>query len=841
MTRDELARFERTQREVIDVATALIGLPVDESTQLQAAEGKLQALGILAQLGIPQADKDFQAYLTELSQSKSPELAKLGRRMAFAQQMDSFSNGEQMDPAKLLKDFQNLFADEQKDAALFALGNQVARIFMQQDKNQEGLAAMRLTHAAFATHADPQVANQAKSLGEEIKMVELDFNSKLGAFLREEPNSEPALFGAIDELFASPNVGQTSLSVMLQVAQILESRSMEAAAKVYAKIQQEVTKFPQFAEEVTETIESFGKRRALIGQPFVVEGVTLEGSPFDWSKYQGKVVLVDFWATWCRPCLEEMPNIRRNYDQYHDQGFEVVGINLDDNRQQVDQFFALQKFPWATVLSPDPNNVGFDHPLAVKCGLKAIPFLVLVDRDGKAIALNLRGDQLGRKLEELFTSGAKTRGTAPPASKGAKTSGLAPRRSGGTATSFVTAATAPEKIDRSGRIGPGNEESIDRAVRMALSVAGARRQEIATSPDLESAVAALDEPQAKAGPAGDDDSNPYLASPGLKTDELVDFILEMQDKPQSIQNRPGFALAIADAADRVLAGQAQDKHQRLAIAAKFSFLHRAAVAGDAKAEKLLDEFVERCRSDEREEVVREVRFFRTERAAVTASQLPPEKIPQVLEEIRAYLERETLTQRHLRMASSIVEAINRVEDDVYRETRFMEFGKLFAKSQSKDLARYGNRLAETPQSGLGEWVGKPLELAGTTLLGTPFNLGTYRGKVVMIDLWASWCGPCLAEMPALKELQEKLSSKGFDVVGVNLDKDPHALEKYLAENTLPWANVAGQEAMEFARRIGVRGIPAMLLTDREGKVVAVGSSVAELSKRAESMLASAAN
>ncbi len=88
-----------------------------------------------------------------------------------------------------------------------------------------------------------------------------------------------------------------------------------------------------------EDIRSFGevlktgavrRARLLTGDPVKVSGKTIDGKPFDISQYKGKVVIVDFWATWCGPCLAELPNLKKIYEKYHDRGLEIVGVNLDD-------------------------------------------------------------------------------------------------------------------------------------------------------------------------------------------------------------------------------------------------------------------------------------------------------------------------------------------------------------------------------------------------------------------------------------------------------------------------------------------------------------------------------
>ena len=102
---------------------------------------------------------------------------------------------------------------------------------------------------------------------------------------------------------------------------------------------------------------------------------------------------------------------------------------------------------------------------------------------------------------------------------------------------------------------------------------------------------------------------------------------------------------------------------------------------------------------------------------------PMEQVPDVLKELQDYFAKEKLAAKHLRMASSTVALINRLTDGDAREKHFAEFGKTFATSSDKELARYGKKLAKKPAATESDLVGKPLELAGTTAKGADFALG----------------------------------------------------------------------------------------------------------------------
>ncbi len=135
------------------------------------------------------------------------------------------------------------------------------------------------------------------------------------------------------------------------------------------------------------------QRSLAVGSPFPdFSEKDTDGHALSVANYKGKVVLVDFWATWCGPCLAELPNVVKTYQQLHDKGFEIIGVSLDreGDGDKLAAFTKEHQMAWPQFF----DGLYWGNKLAVKYGVNSIPNTFLLDREGKIIGKDLRGDAL---------------------------------------------------------------------------------------------------------------------------------------------------------------------------------------------------------------------------------------------------------------------------------------------------------------------------------------------------------------------------------------------------------------------------------------------------------------
>ncbi len=252
----------------------------------------------------------------------------------------------------------------------------------------------------MATYAKTLVDSPSPALALEAKRLLLVSDARELLSTRTLDGAPDLIKRTADLLAADPNDADTAM-LATQLAGVFEQMpdAGEHAANAYRAFG------PIFATSTNAQIKQMGesfagtlRRLSLPGSPMEIEGTLLDGTAFDQKSLAGKVVLVDFWATWCGPCVAEIPNMIDQYEKYHDKGFEIVGISLDEDRAAVEGFVKEAKIPWPILFA----GKGWGDPVASFYGITGIPQLILIGRDGNVITLNARGEALAKELATLF-------------------------------------------------------------------------------------------------------------------------------------------------------------------------------------------------------------------------------------------------------------------------------------------------------------------------------------------------------------------------------------------------------------------------------------------------------
>lgn len=177
-------------------------------------------------------------------------------------------------------------------------------------------------------------------------------------------------------------------------AQARLAGEFNASREVYERVAAAFPLSPQIGEIAAAKIAKLD----LIGQPAPRIGASdLKGKRVDWDDYAGKVVLVDFWATNCPPCLAEFPNMLQVYQDLHPKGFEILGISLDESPDIVEAFRQQVKLPWRMVMNESPEGA-----IGKRFKLTTIPALYFIDQKGNVAQLDMRGPDLRTTVERLL-------------------------------------------------------------------------------------------------------------------------------------------------------------------------------------------------------------------------------------------------------------------------------------------------------------------------------------------------------------------------------------------------------------------------------------------------------
>ncbi len=371
-------------------AVSLVGLtrlcPAQEAPAPAASLSPAEKKGLSADVSeVKTADQLWQ-YIQEWS-NKEPVIDKSLDDAAREQKITEFVESERARLTPACEQFLKLYP---KDPRRWDV--RLVQLSLQQEGEGTDPAAMEKTLQEIAAATDASAASRQKArqallgihfqgLGDNGLTPALD--SEISAYEKDYPDDADG--------------GQF---VELRMHFLGENPAPEQIMELLTKL----AKSPN-----TATARTAQAQIALRTQPLELKFTALDGREVDLAKMRGKVVLVDFWATWCGPCVQAVPDVVAAFKKYHDKGFEIVGISLDKEKEPLEKFTKAKDMTWPQYF----DGKFWQNDIARRYGIDSIPAMWLVGTDGKIASFQARED-LDAAIAKLLDPKAAATSVATP-------------------------------------------------------------------------------------------------------------------------------------------------------------------------------------------------------------------------------------------------------------------------------------------------------------------------------------------------------------------------------------------------------------------------------------------
>lgn len=285
-----------------------------------------------------------------------------------------------------IEKFSDSFVMEPGEVKVEATLGEELKIVATGTKGNEGFAKYKQAYASYVERLTPL---RTQLQGGNLSAEQTD------SLRKKWFEYQDVFYNGLDELCEA---NYDNYLGMYLLPQLFSNWPLEKTAAYLEKVPENLRKVAHY-EAIKNQIETL--KRTAEGQPYTdIAGTSPDGQQIKLSDLvaKNKLVLVDFWATWCGPCMNELPNVIKAYETYHAKGLEILGVSLDNKEDAWKSTVKEKNMAWPQI----SDLKGWKCEAAAAYGVRAIPATVLIGQDGKIIKRDLRGPELLKTLEEML-------------------------------------------------------------------------------------------------------------------------------------------------------------------------------------------------------------------------------------------------------------------------------------------------------------------------------------------------------------------------------------------------------------------------------------------------------
>ncbi|MFN3190462.1 MAG: TlpA disulfide reductase family protein [Aureliella sp.] len=367
---------------------------------------QLIALSHLSGLGDVAAAQQLESLARDLSKHSDEKISHESSLIVLGFTLQGLQNGVEKDPSTISNQMESLLrAPAFRGFPEFLVGKRSVEVLASMGYKDDADRVRQLLASSYSTHPDPKLRNEAWTFETQNSQARQNYNAACNMLGTPNASTEMIIAAAraLYQEFPTPQTLEELASSMTKI----ERGGFIDISNQLAEIIRNCLDDWQNAEATSLTrswLDAHNRRVEMLNRAFSPTSlVLLSGEEISMEAYKGKTIFVDFWASDCLPCLQELPKLRSIHQQFSGQDFAILGVSVDTAPDEANAFVQQQRIPWDVARFSDA--AGLEAAFTIENGIAAIPFNILVNGDGIVERIHLKTDELEIALSESLAPG----------------------------------------------------------------------------------------------------------------------------------------------------------------------------------------------------------------------------------------------------------------------------------------------------------------------------------------------------------------------------------------------------------------------------------------------------